>query len=373
MSSARTRLAGPPLIVPLKTYLRRRMGLRITFVLPHLSLSGGDKITFTFADGLAERGHEVTVVHGALPTLKGRIRDRLFGGRGDFHRPGPKVRLIGAKGRPADLPAFLPDADVLIGSWWETVDAISKAPATKGRLIHHVQDHEVFDYLPARSADVYRLLIPKIVVSSWLLDVMRQTYQAADVQLVANPVDLEHFTCESRPIAPAARVGTVYAAAPRKNSRLAFDAVELGRREIPGLRLVSFGADLPPPDLRRRGYVDFHLRPDQHAIPDLYRSCDYWLFASRSEGFGLPILEAMASGTPVIATPAGAAPDLVNEDNGAIVGHDAREMARAIVKLHSAGEAERLAMSGAARATAEAHDIASAVSRFEAILLSYGG
>ena len=347
------------------------MGLRITFVLPHLSLSGGDKITFTFADGLADRGHDVTVVHGALPSLKGRIRHRLFGGRGDFHRPGPKVRLIAARGRPADLPAFLPDADILIGSWWETVDAISKAPAAKGRLIHHVQDHEVFDYLPARSAGVYRLPIPKIVVSSWLLDVMRKTYQASDVQLVANPVDLKHFTCAGRSIAGPPTVGPVYAAAPRKNSRLAFDADELARTEIPGLRLVSFGADLPPPDLRQRSYVAFHLRPHQDAIPGLYRSCDCWLFASSTEGFGLPILEAMASGTPVIATPAGAAPDLITDENGAIVGHGAREMARAIVKLHSAGEANRLAMSAAARATAEAHDIASAVSRFEAILLSH--
>lgn len=346
------------------------MGLRITFVLPHLSLSGGDKITFTFADGLADRGHEVTVVHGALPTLKGRIRHRLFGGRADFHRPGAKVALIAAKGPPADLPDYLPDADILIGSWWETVDAINKAPAAKGRLIHHVQDHEVFDYLPARSSEVYRLPVPKIVVSSWLLDVMRNTYQATDVELVANPVDLAHFTCEGRSPARAGRVGTVYAAAPRKNSRLAFEAVELARQEIPDLELVSFGADLPPADLRRRGHVDFHLRPHQQAIPGFYRSCDAWLFSSDSEGFGLPILEAMASGTPVIATPAGAAPDLVNDQNGAIVGHDAHRMSEAIVNLYSEGEATRLAMGRAARATAEAHDIHSAVSRFEAILLS---
>lgn len=347
------------------------MGLRITFVLPHLSLSGGDKITFTFADGLADRGHEVTVVHGALPTLKGRIRHRLLGGRRDFHRPGGKVGLIAAKGRAVELPHYLPDADILIGSWWETVESISKAPAAKGRLIHHVQDHEVFDYLPARSAEVYRLSVPKIVVSSWLLDLMRGTYQAADVELVANPVDLKHFTCNGRSTARTASVGTVYAAAPRKNSRLAFDAVELARKEIPDLRLLSFGADLPPPDLRRRGYADFHLRPDQQAIPGFYRSCDAWLFSSDSEGFGLPILEAMASGTPVIATPAGAAPDLVNDQNGAIVGHDANQVAQAIVSLYAKEEVERLAMSGAARATAEAHDIPSAVSRFEAILLSH--
>jgi len=55
------------------------MGLKITFVLPHLTLSGGNKVTLMYADRLAARGHEVTVVHGWMPRMRDRLAQRLFG------------------------------------------------------------------------------------------------------------------------------------------------------------------------------------------------------------------------------------------------------------------------------------------------------
>jgi hypothetical protein len=45
-------------------------------------------------------------------------------------------------------------------------------------------------------------------------------------------------------------------------------------------------------------------------IADIYRSSDVLLAASRSEGFGLPILEAQACGTPVITTDFTSMPEL---------------------------------------------------------------
>lgn len=351
-----------------ETLFNRSMPLRITFVLPDLSLSGGNKITLMFANGLADRGHEVTVVHGPLPTLKGRILNSFLPKLLNVHRPGPKVRVVPAKGGAAKLCDFLPDADVLIASWWATVEALSQAPASKGRKIHHVQDHEVFDYLPKRSASVYRIPLKKIVVSKWLLDVMRQEYDAPDVSLVLNPVDTDHFDWIERSVPQAPAVGTVYASAPRKNSAMAFEAVSLARQMVPDLQLVCFGAEPLPRELAEMPFVRFHLTPQQDAIPDLYRSCSCWLFTSKSEGFGLPILEAMAVGTPVIATPAGAAPDLVDEGTGMLIHHDPRAMADAIVELLGEPNSHWTEMSRACRVTAEAHDIDSAVSQFEAIL-----
>ncbi|HEY4441411.1 MAG TPA: glycosyltransferase family 4 protein, partial [Candidatus Elarobacter sp.] len=46
----------------------------------------------------------------------------------------------------------------------------------------------------------------------------------------------------------------------------------------------------------------------------LYRSCDALAFPYRGEGFGLPMLEAMACGLPVIATAGGAADDFLDGD-----------------------------------------------------------
>ena len=43
--------------------------------------------------------------------------------------------------------------------------------------------------------------------------------------------------------------------------------------------------------------------PGDAGMAALYRSCDCFVFPSRGEGFGLPLVEAMACGLPVIATP----------------------------------------------------------------------
>lgn len=66
------------------------------------------------------------------------------------------------------------------------------------------------------------------------------------------------------------------------------------------------------------------LVPEDH-LPLLYQGASMFLFPSRYEGFGLPVLEAWASGTPVITTRAGSLGELVSpgealliEDRGAM-------------------------------------------------------
>jgi alpha-1,3-rhamnosyl/mannosyltransferase len=52
---------------------------------------------------------------------------------------------------------------------------------------------------------------------------------------------------------------------------------------------------------------------DQNEVPDLYRSAEAVVFPSFYEGFGLPVLEAMACGVPLACSNRGSLPEVAGE------------------------------------------------------------
>jgi glycosyltransferase involved in cell wall biosynthesis len=75
-----------------------------------------------------------------------------------------------------------------------------------------------------------------------------------------------------------------------------------------GDAIAAFGAREGAPDLV---YLDAYLAADDLAA--LYRSCDAGVFPYRAEGFAMPILEAMACGTPSIVPRFGACLDFCDD------------------------------------------------------------
>ncbi|MEG5041606.1 MULTISPECIES: glycosyltransferase family 4 protein [unclassified Microcoleus] len=100
---------------------------------------------------------------------------------------------------------------------------------------------------------------------------------------------------------------------------MALKAFSLAVEKIPNLRLVAFSTGAPSSELPLPANAEYVIQPDQDKIKDYYSKCDAWLLASRSEGFGLPIVEAMACRTPVISTPVGAAPEILRGGTGILV------------------------------------------------------
>jgi glycosyltransferase involved in cell wall biosynthesis len=68
-----------------------------------------------------------------------------------------------------------------------------------------------------------------------------------------------------------------------------------------------------------------------------YREADCFVLPSRGEAFGLPFLESMASGVPVIATDFGGQTDFVNEENGWLIKiMNLRHLSERLCKINSA-------------------------------------
>lgn len=95
---------------------------------------------------------------------------------------------------------------------------------------------------------------------------------------------------------------------PHKNHQRLFEAFDLVRRDRRELRLVLTGANLESigagPGVEVRGLVS----PDE--LAQLYRRASALVFPSLHETFGLPPLEAMASGCPAAVSRVGSLPEV---------------------------------------------------------------
>ncbi|HAO12158.1 MAG TPA: glycosyl transferase family 1, partial [Planktothrix sp. UBA8407] len=206
---------------------------------------------------------------------------------------------------------------------------------SKGAKVYMIRHHETHDYLPkARVAATYRLPFHKIVISQWLVDIMETEYGDKNVSLVPNSIDLKKYYAEPRGKQTVPTVGMLYSPLYWKGCDITLKAVSLAAQQIPNLKLVCFGTKPPVPELPLPPGSEFFCQPPQDQIKDIYASCDAWLFGSRFEGFGRPLLEAMGCRTPVIGVPAGAAPELLGDGTGILVNpEDPEDMAKAIVKI----------------------------------------
>jgi glycosyltransferase involved in cell wall biosynthesis len=141
---------------------------------------------------------------------------------------------------------------------------------------------------------------------------------------------------------------------PHKNLERLIEAFHLLRREGPEhVKLLIIGDEISKYATLRRAVHRYKLH--QHVrffgfVPDrtlavLYRLAAVFVFPSLYEGFGLPPLEAMASGTPVITSNVSSLPEVVGEAGLLVDPEDEAALGAALVRVLGSPE-ERAALAG---------------------------
>ena len=148
----------------------------------------------------------------------------------------------------------------------------------------------------------------------------------------------------------------------RRNLIVALEAVLEARRHfgsLPRLSLVLAGIDAGI-GASLRAVADAADAPDalvqlgpveERLLHSLYRCAVALVYPSRYEGFGLPLVEAMASGTPVIASRAGSIPEVLGDAGIMLNPDDTRGWTDAIMAVVN-DEALRARMRAAGKARA---------------------
>lgn len=163
-----------------------------------------------------------------------------------------------------------------------------------------------------------------------------------DVHVQPLGVDLETFNPVRRDPQVRAELGIadtcrllIYAGrgSREKNLPVLLDCMrQLGR----GYHLLLVGSNMPANVPDNVSVIGQFCPPDQ--VARLMASADLLVHAGDQETFGLVILEAMASGTPVVAVRAGAFGEIVNDQCGRLCQpNDARAMALAVREAFEAG------------------------------------
>jgi glycosyltransferase involved in cell wall biosynthesis len=178
-------------------------------------------------------------------------------------------------------------------------------------------------------------------------------------------VDVERFSPERRePGRFGGRINVLYAGrlTLEKGADLLADTFLEARARDPRLHLLLAGGGPEEAKLRRRLGADATflgwLEGDELAAT--YASADLFLFCSRTDTFGQVILEAQASGLPVVAVAEGGPTELISDGrSGVLCPPDAEALASAVCGLAgSRGARDRLARGGLAAVSERTWDAA---------------
>jgi glycosyltransferase involved in cell wall biosynthesis len=245
------------------------------------------------------------------------------------------------------------DWDVLIvNSWVAPYRRVLRAKRRHpgGRVLHRI-DGSAQDYGRDAASDVRQALVnsladASVFQSAYGREATRRRYRVIgqDGPVIHNPVDLERFTPAGPREDLPGRLRVIHVAWSTNRMKGGAHLAPLARRH-PEVTFVLVG---PYPELPALPNVVAVGHADWDRLPRLLRSCECLLILAENETCPNVVLEAMASGLPVLYRDSGGTPELVGECGAPVVPETFGER---LAELRP----RRAALAAAARRRAEEH------------------
>ena len=324
--------------------------MRILQICSARTLGGGERHLADLANGLARRGHDVYAALVPASPLQSELSEL-----------------------PAENIIELPLRNSL-----DLTSALKLAQFVRQNQIEIVHAHLARDYplaaFAARRAGGARLILTRhvlfplsrvhrvllrrvarvIAVSQAVADglIEQDIFERDKIVLIHNGIDLDRFAktreddaAERQKAGARLCVGMIGELAPIKGQENFLRAAAIVSSRRDDVDFIIAGEDksrtgenrrllermIDELDLRQRVRIDGWADD----VVELLRTLDVFVSASRSESFGIAMVEAMASGVPVVATMTGGAQEIIDADKTGLlvpIG-DAEGLAEAICEL----------------------------------------
>ena len=338
---------------------------RINFFLPHLRVSGGVRIALQYASNLARRGHDVKVYVKSANPIRRAIANYLH--------LGYPLWIQGFVARVVRVPSFsseyITGADVNIATSCQSMALLESFPTSKGRQFHLIQHDEGLYHVDRKLADrAFTSSAHKIVVSTWLKDILHDTY-GQESDLLLNPIDNKQFrqlprTADLQTI----RILLLHHTYAWKGTAEGVAVVRAVQARHPNVRLILFG--VRQKDDIELLYDEYHYNVSQDKLAELYSNIDIYLCPSWDEGYGLPSVEAMACGSALVTYDNGGSRDYAFHEKTALVAkhRDTDDLERQLERMVSDAELRNRIAKEGQRLVLSMPDWKSQTDEFERIL-----
>ncbi len=277
--------------------------LRIIFVLQSMGMSGGIRSIFEISNMLSKRDFSVEIWGLDSKNRPWDISDKV------------KIRTF--KDYERLTAALSKEEAIKVATWWETSHPVWLASVTKGIPVYFIQEIETWFY-------------PKDIVSqSTVLSCYRKEFnnltessynqkELKEMGLLSTLIPLGFDQDTYKPLNIKRDTKTLLAVGRsffQKNFKLTFDAWKTLGDKRPNMVLFGIEPEIAKQDAR----IKYITRPTNKEVNELYNKATVFVQTSKHEGYCLPILEAMATGCPVICTDAHGNRDFCVKDKNCLM------------------------------------------------------
>ncbi|WP_391204299.1 glycosyltransferase family 4 protein [Psychrobacillus sp. L4] len=344
-----------------KSSIEKDKSMKIGYIVPHQNLTGGLKMLLTQMEMLKERGHHVTAYYRgmegqrALPSWSDVVVDREV--------------IIPPL---APFKQYVEECDVVVAGWFPQLLELKDINTP---VFYYEQGHELlfgdvpeynnFTNIKLYLQSCYKSGIPIATISSFVSRSLMARFDISS-EVIPIGIDVDVYKPiekkEDKELLTVLLVGNPHLRFKSFNDAIRALQIAWDR----GLRFHVKWVCQSPPSVQATFPIETIVHPRQEVLIQYYQEADIFLFTSWYEGYGMPPLEAMSCGTPVITSDCGGVRDYAVSEYNCLLADpgDTEQFANHLERLLKDGEL-RKALSEKGRETALSLKYENSVSKIE--------
>ncbi len=307
--------------------------MKINVILPFTSLTGGIKVVFMYCNFLVEKGYDVICY---VPKIPYRFNLSLLNYTKSFIK---NCILYDQKSRWFDRKFEIKsvikinnknirEADITIATAWPTAVDLARLDDKKGKKVYFIQAYETFSGKKEEVDLTYKLNLNNIVVTKNLHDFLYDNFNTQS-EIIYNGLDESEFIKGDKKTNTRKTILMLVDSSINKGSKEGVEILKNLQLKY-DINIILFGVKKP-------SYIsnefDFYELPSREELISLYQKSDIYLFTSKYESWGLPVLEAMSNKCAVVGMDTGVISEFGIDGKNCIMGSNYEELYKGLEQL----------------------------------------